>query len=151
MSNLRDRVNAAIMSCDGLFSLTSKLDIGTSSIYIKTAWMENRVVHLDITLSRGGAFHDDVISGDVDFAALEATNYDLARSWVEDSCRMASSLLESGSDIGSITSGWKGVKGFPHGLCPQLRMIVPGPLHAAAVLIDLRLESWRKSWIRRNG
>ena len=76
-------------------------------------------------------------------AQLESDNYDLARSWVEDSCRLASSLLESGVDITAIIDNWKGVKGFPHGACSQLERIVCGPLHATALLIERNMEAWK--------
>lgn len=147
---LKDEVRDAIMACGGLDSLTSKLDIGSDSIYVTTAWMKGNIVHLDITLSRGSYSPLDDLPTSEAVATLESAKYDLARSWVEDSCRMASRMLESGVDIDEIVANWKGVKGAPDGVCPQLESIVPGPLHAAAALIERRKDAWKilltKQW-----
>jgi hypothetical protein len=151
--NLKKKVDAAMLSPDGIQSLTSKLDIGQNSIYVKTAWLNGRVVHLDITLSRGGRSALDGLpksAAVVEASVLEATNYDQARSWVEEVCRMASRMLEGGADIGDVISEWRGIRGFPSGPCPQLESVVPGPLHAAAILIESRIEDWKKQLTNHN-
>jgi hypothetical protein len=130
-------------SHDGAQSVTSKLDIGKSSIYVHVSWMMGKIVHIDVTLSRGVESALDALPKTLAQAELEASNYDLGRSWVEESCRKASRLLELGIDIYEITDGWKGVNGFPSGVCPQLSCIVPGPLHATASLIERDLGRWR--------
>jgi len=149
---LKDKIDLKLSSVDGLPGVTSKLDIGNTSIYVHVAWMNGKIVHIDITLSRGGNTPFDSLPKTEIQAALEDENYAMARAWVEHACRMASSLLAIGEDIGSILSGWRGVKGYPRGLCPQLvdipdvESIVPGPLHAVAVLIENRLPDWEEQF-----
>ena len=65
---------------DGLQGITAKVTMGDHELYIKTAWFAGRIVHIDITISRGQR-DDGPIS--VGLASAEATKYDLARSWVE--------------------------------------------------------------------
>jgi len=118
------------MGMEGLHGMTSKLTVGLCDVYLKTAWVEGKIVRIDITLSRG--------QGDIDQSA-----YYLARAWVEDSCRMASKLLERGAPIEEICSMWVGVEGFPNGFCPQLEGIMKGPLHAVAMHIRKRHDVWK--------
>jgi hypothetical protein len=139
MGEFQYRVSNALLSKDGLPGVTYKLDIGSDSIYVGTAWLDGKIVRIDITLSRGS---HDTYPPSLGVADLEMQLLDLARCSVENSCRQASRLIELGEDIGSITSAWRGVAGFPHGICKQLRSIVPGPLHAAAVLIDENMDRW---------
>ena len=120
------------ITTDTLRGMTAKLAVGDCDLYLKTAWFEGRIVRIDLTISRGGTG-----------VAQEA--YYLARSWVEDSCRMASKLLERGADIEEIIGMWKGVEGYPSGACDQLQQLVKGPLHAIAVLIENRHDTWRDS------
>ncbi|MBN2258109.1 MAG: hypothetical protein JW704_09820 [Anaerolineaceae bacterium] len=142
MLPLSQRVENAIAAMDGLPGVIAKLDIGTSSIYVQLCWLDGNVARIDITLSRGGGTPFDSLPKSEAQANLEHENYSLARSWVEDSCKMATKLFGLGEDIISVVSEWKGVRGYPSGVCPQLECIVPGPLHAAAVLIENRFEEW---------
>jgi hypothetical protein len=138
---LRQRVDAGLMH-GGLPGFTNKLDIGSDSIYVQASWLDGKIVHLDVTLSRGsGTVYDDLPQSGVQ-AQLELKNYDLARSWVEESCRMASQLLELEGGVDTIIESWRGIRGFPSGVCPQLECIVPGPLHAVALLIEKKLPDW---------
>ena len=127
---LRGRVDGTVTT-DGLAGVTSKLTISDCDLYLKTAWLDGRIVHLDLTISRGGR-------------ELDQSAYYLARSWVEDSCRMASKLLLHGVSIGEIVSGWRGIEGYPSGYCPQLQGLMKGPLHAVALLIEKRHDEWRE-------
>jgi hypothetical protein len=147
MTDYRHKVNGALASDAGLPGHVSKLDIGLDSIYVKTCWMGGSIVSIDVTLSRGSG---GSIARTLDVADLEMKLSDLARCSIEDSCRLASRLLELGSDVCEVASMWKGVNGYPHGVCPQLGSIVPGPLHAAAVLIENNLEEWKKQFVFEN-
>jgi hypothetical protein len=140
MPDFQYKVSNALSSDAGLPGLVSKLDIGVDSIYVKTSWMGGNIVNLDITLSRGSKESTPVTA---DSNGLDMQLFDLARCSVEDSCRQASRLLELGADIHEIVSMWRGVHGFPSGVCPKLQSVVSGPLHAAAVLIDSRFEDWK--------
>lgn len=128
MISVSDRVSR-VLSASYLPSITSKLTIGNSDVYLKLAWMDGNVVNIDINLSTNDKEVND-------------SSYHLARSWVEDSCRMASMLLQRGVEIGEITKMWRGVEGFPNGFCPQIGGIMRGPLHAVAIRIDDRIEHW---------
>jgi len=140
------------LSHRGLPGIVSKVEIGQHDIYLKTAWYEGRVVRIDITLSRGRGIDDGPQS--IDQVKMESTRFDLARSWVENECRMASNLLQTGyAGIGTIVEEWRGVEGYPSGFCKQLPGVNPdtgengptfqkGPLHAAAMIIIDRLVSW---------
>jgi hypothetical protein len=147
MTDYCHKVNGALASDAGLPGHVSKLDIGIDSIYVRTCWMLGNIVNIDITLSRGA---NNGIVRTLDVADLEMKLSDLARYSIEDSCRLASRLLELGADIREVISLWKGVNGYPHGVCPQLTSIVPGPLHAAAVLIENKLEGWKKHFVFEN-
>jgi len=138
---------------DGLPGITTKVEIGGHDLYLKTVWFRGRVVRIDITLSRGTVAGEDVPkSGHA--VSLEATRFDLARSWLENECRMASNLLQTGSaGIGTIIEEWTMVSGFPSGHCPQLPPMGPdgpeegatfqcGPLHAIAMILRKRLPDW---------
>jgi len=138
---------------DGLPGLNAKIEIGQHDLYLKTAWFDGRIVRIDITLSRGRGVDDDLPKSEK-MISLETTRFDLARSWVENECRMASHLLQTGcAGIGTIVSEWSGVEGYPSGYCPQIRGVNPetgvsgptyqrGPLHAAAMLLRNRLSDW---------
>ena len=144
----------AEMGVSGLPGITTKIEIGQHDIYLKTAWYNGRVVRIDITLSRGRGIDEGPKSEDQ--VKMETTRFDLARSWVENECRMASNLLQTGyAGIGTIVEEWKGVEGYPSGFCPQLLGVNPetgetgptfqkGPLHAAAMVIEERLVKWSK-------
>lgn len=147
MTDYRYKVNGALSSDAGLPGYVSKLDIGLDSIYVKTCWMMGNIVNIDVTLSQGSRSET---ARTLDVADLEMKLSDLARCSIEDSCRLASRLLELGADVLEVTSMWKGVNGYPHGACPQLGAIAPGPLHAAAVLIENNLEEWKKQFVFEN-
>ena len=148
-------INAKIGK-EGLPGITSKIEIGQHDIYLKTAWYNGRIVRIDITLSRGRGIKDSGPKTE-EQVKMETTRFDLARSWVENECRMASHLLQTGhAGMGTIVNEWKGVEGYPSGLCPQLIGVNPetgesgptfqkGPLHAAAMLIEERLVYWTES------
>lgn len=121
----------------GLPCITSKLQIGACDVYLKTTWSYGKIFRIDITISRG--------QGDIDNTA-----YYLARAWVEDSCRMASELLDMGAPIEKVIRMWKGVEGFPSGACPQVQQLVNGPLHAVAVHIEQRQSAWRADILARD-
>lgn len=122
---------------------TYKLDIGQSSIYVTTAWLCGKIINISITLSRGGKDSLDYLPRSHVQANLELRVYDLARSWVEDSCKLASMLLETGTPMSKIIESWRGVRGYPSGVCPQLQIAnAVGPLHAAAVLIEKKMPEW---------
>jgi len=140
--SLKRRVDAKMLSPDGIRSMTHKLDIGTDSVYVKVSVLERKIVHLDVTLSRGTKNEFDDLPKSQKQAELEHDNYDISRAWVEDSCRMASKLLEQEVSIFEIIDMWRGINGFPKGVCPQLECIVPGPLHAAAMLLERKKDEW---------
>ena len=52
-------------------------------------------------------------------------------------------LLDNGVPVEDIIDHWKGRIGYPSGLCPQLQSIVPGPLHATALLIERNIDRWK--------
>lgn len=132
------KINAKLGS-EGLLGMTSKLVIGNHDVYVKTSWFGRSIVRIDITLSSGRGS----LSPDTQDDSLDQTRFDLSKSWVEDSCRMASNLLQTGNvGINTILDSWLGVEGYPQGYCPQLGGIMKGPLHAVAVLIKNRLYSW---------
>lgn len=147
------QVDKALRHVDGLQGITSKIIIGDHALYVKTAWFAGKIVHIDITISREKGDEGPVSVG---LASAEATNYDLARSWVETSCRMASTMLQMGeAEIEDIAEEWKGVSGFPKGYCMQLLAtnpetgeigptFQPSPLSAAAMLIMRRKDDWAK-------
>ena len=140
------------MGLDGLPGITSKVEIGQHDIYLKTAWYNGRIVRIDITLSRGRGIDGGMKTEDQ--VKMETTRFDLARSWVENECRMASNLLQTGyAGVGTILEEWMGVEGYPSGYCPQLPGLNPetgdsgptfqkGPLHAAAMVIKDRMVHW---------
>jgi len=150
----------AELRAGGLPGITAKIEIGQHDLYLKTAWYKGRIVRLDITLSRGREPGDDLPKTH-HMITLETTRFDLARSWVENECRMASNLLQTGqAGIGTILDEWVGVEGYPSGFCPQLPGVNPetglsgptyqkGPLHAAAMLIRSRLVAWSE-FVQRN-
>ena len=140
-------------------SITAKLEIGQHDLYLKTAWWRGSIVKVDITLSRGREPEDGSSKNPKKSAkqiSLETTRFDLARSWVESECRLASMLLQSGTvGIGAILDRWSGVEGYPTGYCRQLKAVnastgesgptfQKGPLHAAAMLIGRRLVDWHE-------
>lgn len=145
-------IDAALSDIEGLPGVTSKVEIGDHDLYIKMSWFKGKVVHIDITLSHSRG--DEGLPVSERQATLETTRYDLARSWVENSCRMASSMLQTGEvEIEDIIEEWKGVSGYPQGYCRQLPGTNPetgekgptfqcGPLHAAAMMIKTRLGYW---------
>ena len=149
------QIDAALSSIDGLPGITAKIEIGQHDLYLKTAWFEGKIVRLDITLSRGRGVDDGLPLSERQ-VNLETTRFDLARSWVENECRMASNLLQTGeAGIGTITEEWIGVEGYPSGHCKQLPGVNPetgesgptfqrGPLTAAGMLIQRRLVEWTK-------
>jgi len=147
MTDFKDKINAALSGDAGLPGHVYKLDIGLDSIYVKTCWMLGKIVNIDITLSRGSK---SGITGVLGVADLEMKLYDLARCSIEDSCKLASFILTKDTDIWELISMWKGVNGYPHGVCPQLGAIVPGPLHAAAVLIENNLDMWKEQFAFEN-
>jgi hypothetical protein len=150
-------IDAAMRDGGGLPGITSKIEIGQHDIYLKTAWFKGQIVRIDITLSRGRDATDDLPRSAKE-VSLETTRYDLARAWAEDSCRMASNLLQTGeASIEDVISEWIGVEGYPQGYCPQLPGVNPetgeegptfqkGPLHVAALILTKRLPVWTK-WI----
>lgn len=127
------------LALDGLPGITAKMVIGGNDLYVKTMWFERRIVRIDITLSSGNGG----MSPDSNDENLDQTRFDLSKAWLEDSCRLASKLLQTGNvSIGTIIESWVGVEGYPQGYCPQLNGIQKGPLHAAAMLIKNRLCDW---------
>jgi len=148
------QIDAALRSIDGLPGITAKVEIGMHDLYLKTAWFQGKIVRLDITLSRGKDAQNDLPKSAKE-ANLETTRFDLARAWVENECRTASLLLQTGeAGIGTIIDEWTGVEGYPQGHCPQLPALndagevtggatfQKGPLHAAAMLLQRRLVPW---------
>jgi hypothetical protein len=145
-------IDAALRG-DGLPGITAKMEIGGHDLYLETAWYKGRIVRIDITLSRGKDITDDLPKSE-QMVSMEITRFDLARSWVENECRMASNLLQTGkAGIDTILSEWSGVSGYPSGFCPQIKGVNPetgevgptfqrGPLHAAAMLLRARLVEW---------
>lgn len=155
----------------GLPGITAKIEIGEHDLYLKTAWYRlkqtvkrkvdgkiksveeigpPRIIRIDITLSKGKDATDDLPKS-LHTAGLEATRFDLARSWVENECRMASNLLQTGeAGIGTIIDEWAGVEGYPSGYCNQLpdpdtgamATLQRGPLTAAAMLLRRNLVAW---------
>lgn len=133
--------------------IIAKMEVGSHDLYLKTAWKDGRIIRIDITLSRGKDNYNG-LPVSARQVGVEASRFDLARSWIESECRMASNLLQTGkAGIGTIIKEWLGVAGFPCGYCPQLPGIDPetgesgptyqiGPLHAAAMLIKSRLVDW---------
>lgn len=146
--------DAVLRSPGGTHGITAKLEIGQHDLYLKTAWHKGKIIRVDITLSRGRDVNDDLPKS-AQQVSLETTRFDLARSWVEDSCRMASTLLQTGEvDIRHIIDEWIGIEGYPQGYCPQLPGVNPqtgeegpthqkGPLHAAAMLLMKRHDAWK--------
>jgi len=139
----------ALRSPGGLPGFITKMVIGVHDLYLKTDWKDGRIVRIDITLSRGHDTCDDLPKSERQ-VNLETTRFDLARSWVESECKMASDMLQSGfGGIGDVINAWVGVEGYPSGFCPQVVDPVSGgptyqksPLHAAAMLILARLPEW---------
>lgn len=144
------------MSDDFLYGFTSKVEIGTYDLYLKTTWYEGKIIKVDITMSRG---HDEMedFPKSVRMAELENTRYDLAVRSVASACRDASSLLQSGVvGIGFVLREWAAIEGYPSGWCPQIKdeynpacgaTFVSGPLDAAAKLIRQRLPQWTE-WMK---
>lgn len=132
---------------DGADGFTYKLDIGLNSIYVKTAWSNGTLVYIDITVSLGSKC--DGIPKTIEELDLEHQRCSESRSWIEVSCKSATLLLESGASIDEIIGQWMGVRGFPNGYCPQLESLVPGPLHAAALLLQKRKDEWSQSNLPR--
>lgn len=141
------------MLTDCLPGITAKIEIGGHDLYLKTTWFDGRIVRIDITVSRGRGVYDNLpMSGHS--VTLETTRYDLARSWLENECRMASNLLQTGkAGIGTVIEEWTMVEGFPSGHCPQLPAknvetgdsgptYQCGPLHAVAMVLRRRLPEW---------
>lgn len=129
-----------------LKGFVNKLEIGDNSIYVKIAWYSGRIVWIDITIAdedqRRCIKKEETIDGN----NLNIRVYEVARCGIENSCKLASKLLQSGTDIGYILEQWRGTYGFPRGICPQLEMVdANGPLNAAAVLIQKNIERWRKN------
>lgn len=137
---MNDEVVSVVRIGSGdLDGYTNKLDIGTSSIYVTVGMIDGFMRHIDITLSRGDG---DKTMYNSDVEAIELHRYDLARSWIEDSCRQASKLLQYGASVSEVVDMWMGTRGLPNGVCVQLETIVPGPLHAAAMLISRNVNRW---------
>ena len=139
---------------DGLPGIVAKMEIGTYDLYLKTIWYEGSVIGIDVTLSRGHQKSDR--NDSVHEVSLEISRYDLARSWIESECRMASKLLQTGVvEIDVVIDEWLGVEGFPSGYCPQIpasysddenigMTFQRGPLHAVAMLLKNRLPDWTR-------
>lgn len=144
MNSFKNQVDNAISGDNGLPGWTEKLSIGADDIYVKTAFMGDRLVHIDITLSRGAYREHDNLPKSEAMAVLETSNFDLARSWVEDSCRMMSRLFSEGVEPEDALPMWLGISGYPSGPCGQLQCIAKSPLHAAAVFVLGRLPDWKK-------
>ena len=77
------------------------------------------------------------------------TIHDIARCWVEDSCRLASELLRQGVPLSFIIDKWKGTHGFPSGVCPALQQLggelfYKGPLSAVATLVEKKILEWTR-------
>lgn len=144
--SLSDRVMASLEhSC--LRGITHKIEIGTSSIYVKTAWFDGKLVNIDITLSSGGKDLTDDLPKSSHQVNLEMTIYDVARCWLEDSGRLASELLRVGVSVDSIIEKWRGTNGFPSGACPVLKemggeLVYKGPLSAVATLLEKKMPEW---------
>lgn len=119
---------------------TCKLDIGLNSIYVKTAWIDDILVYIDITVSLGSK--DDGMPTTIEKLDLEHQRCSESRSWIEVSCKSATLMLELGVSMDEIIVQWMGVRGFPNGYCSQLESFVPGPLHAAALLLQKRKDEW---------
>jgi len=146
----------AKMRKGGLPGISAKIEIGQHDLYLKTAWHGGRIVRIDITLSRGRGIADDLPKSEHQ-VNLETTRFDLARSWVENECRMASNLLQTGkAGIGTVIDEWTMVEGYPSGYCPQIPGVNPetgmtgptfqrGPLHASAMLLRRNLVRWTES------
>jgi hypothetical protein len=154
LSELKEwREVESILMIGELPGIISKMEIDQYDLYIKTAWLKGNVARIDITLSRGHDSSDELPRSEQQ-ASLEATRFDLARSWIEGECRMASHLLQTGNvGMGVILEEWIGAEGYPSGLCPQIVGVNPqtgergptfvkGPLHAAGMLIRRRLVQW---------
>jgi len=145
------KINAGLR--DGLHGVNAKMEIGHHDLYIKTDWYDGRIVRIDVTLSRGKDTTDDLPKSEHTMS-LETTRFDLARSWIENECRMASDLLQTGeAGIGDVIDEWVAVEGYPSGYCKQLPGVnletgevgptfQRGPLHAVAMLIKRRLVAW---------
>lgn len=147
-------IDSVLHNIDGLPGVISKLEIGDHDLYVQTAWYKGKIVYIDATLSRGRG--DDGLPISERQATLETTRYDLARSWLESSCHMASTMLQTGEvDIGDIIEEWNGMEGYPQGYCKQLPAtneqtgesgptFQRGPLHAVAKLLQRRVDYWRE-------
>jgi|GEM_PF-3141510 len=143
----------AAMRGVGLSGISAKIEIGQHDLYLKTAWFKGRIVRIDITLSHGRGIVEDLPKSE-HMVNLETTRFDLARSWVENECRMASNLLQTGkAGIGTIIDEWIMVEGYPSGYCPQICGVNPetgesgptfqrGPLHASAMILRRNLVRW---------
>ena len=142
-----------VLLADHLSGFTDKLVIAGQDIYVKVAFHDGRMVHLDVTLSsmgRGG----EIMTTARD-ATNEATKTDNARAMIELLCRQANELLESGVwDEAALIESWAGTRFEPCGPCrfPQLPDadpdlpwggIVTSPLDAARRLIEVRLPMWQ--------
>jgi hypothetical protein len=140
---------------DELPGITAKVNIGDYDLYIKTGWYwmrgdsgkskrEVRLVHIDATLSRGRGGNDLPLSPKQNSA--EATRYDLARSWLEDACHMASTMLQMGEyTVEDLVSEWAGRRGYPAGYCKAFPEEVNqvSPLHLIANVLRQRHDRWK--------
>jgi len=115
---------------DVIEGAVNKLTIVDSDLYVRTGWLEGKIVYIDMSLSHGQEDKDKDV-------------FYMSRSWVESSCRQASRLLQQGVSVEEIISSWMGVEGYPKGVCYQLACIVKSPLHAAAVLLEKNIDRWR--------
>ena len=142
----------------GLPGITCKMEIGNHDVYLKTSWLEGRIVRIDITLSRGDRYQP-VTEKEI---SLSSSIFDNARYDIETICKHASELLQSGAvGIKHVVDDWMGRRGYPNGYCPQIPAIgesgekgptyQKGPMDAAAKLILMRANDWKKMIMSMEG
>jgi len=121
---------------------TAKLAIGAHDLYAKMAFLGDRPIYINITISRGAhaeGYADPVAD------ELATQIVDDARAQLEVICRQASTLMQLGAwGLADLTAAWRGTKFEPSGVCPQVAGIVSSPLDAVARYLGARLEtgSW---------
>lgn len=135
-----------------LHGYTEKLEIGGQDVYVKVAFYDGTLAHVDVTLS--------AMSGSEEFMPThgqtrsEVTKTDNARAMIELLCRQANELLQTETwtweDLADL---WVGTDFEPFGLCKFPAVLVgddkepwyenvKSPLDAVAKLMRKQMSTW---------
>jgi hypothetical protein len=134
----------SVLSQESIKTITNKIGVGTSEIFLKIGWHKSKAVFIDITLADGATKKHDS-NETLKEGEVFSSQVKFARASIEVICRQASLLLQNNvSTLEQIATVWAGTSIYHGGMSPQLECVCSSPLDAASRMIKNSLTEWEE-------